>query len=235
MSLLRGLTPARRRGEEILDDASTPADVRDRAMADLIRSNTWFGGTASVLHAVRGLRASLPLDVVFLDVGTGLAEIPDRVRSELIAGGVRTRTIGMDAAESVARVARGRLGIALVGDARRLPLRDASANLVTCSQLLHHFEFNAARAVLAELHRVSHGWIVVADLRRSWLAAAGFWLASILLGFHPVTRHDGVVSVLRGFTVGELEALVRDATGVTPVMRRSMFWRVTATWRARAA
>jgi SAM-dependent methyltransferase len=229
------LTPARRRGAEILDDPSTPADVRVRAMADLIRSNAWFGGSASVLRAVRGLRARLPTDVVVLDVGTGLAEIPDRVRHELLASGVRPRMIGVDAAESIARAARTRLGNALVGDATRLPLRSASADVVMCSQLLHHFERDAACTVLAELHRVSRGWIVVADLRRSWLAAAGFWLASVALGFHPVTRHDGVVSVLRGFTVPELEALVRDATGVTPTMRRGVFWRVSATWQAGAA
>ena len=229
------LTPARRRGEEILDDPATPADVRALSMADLVRSNAWFGGAAPVVHAIRSLRASLPKHVVVLDVGTGLAEIPDRVRSELLASGVRPRMVGVDAAESVARAARARLGNALVGDAMRLPLRHKCADVVTCSQLLHHFEWDAARSVLAELHRVSRGWVVVADLRRSWLAAAGFWFASIALGFHPVTRHDGVVSVLRGFTVQELETLVRDATGVAPTMRRGMFWRVSATWRAGTA
>jgi len=235
LSILGVLTPARRRGEEILDDPSTPIDVRARAMADLVRSNAWFGGVAPVLHAIRRLRQSLPRDLVVLDVGTGLAEIPDQVRTELASSGARPRVVGMDAVESIARAARSRLGTAVVGDALHLPFRSASVDVVMCSQLLHHFETDAARAVLAELHRVSRGWIVVADLRRSWFSVAGFWLSSTLLRFHPVTRHDGVVSILRGFTVGELEALVRDATGGTPVMRRGLFWRVSACWRARAA
>jgi SAM-dependent methyltransferase len=234
LSLLSLLTPVRRRGVEILDDPSTPADVRTKAMADLIRSNMLFGGTGAVLRAVRGISALLPRNPIVLDVGTGLGEIPDRVRSDLSASGSRPIVVGVDESEPVVRAAQSRLGKVLVGDARRLPVKNAAADLVTCSQLLHHFEHDAARAVLAELHRVSRGWIVVADLRRSWLAAAGFWLASTVLGFHPVTRHDGVVSVFRGFTVPELEALVREATGATPVMRRGIFWRVSATWKAGA-
>jgi SAM-dependent methyltransferase len=234
LSILDALTPARRRGEEILDDPSTPTDVRARAMADLVRSNAWFGGVAPVLHAMRRLRDTLPRDAVVLDVGTGLAEIPDQVRSELVASGALPHVVGMDAAESMARAARTRLGAAVVGDALRLPFRSASVDVVMCSQLLHHFETDAARAVLAELHRVSRGWVVVADLRRSWFSVAGFWLSSALLRFHPVTRHDGVVSILRGFTLRELEGLVRDATGVMPLTRPWLFWRVSATWRAGA-
>src|SRR3712207_2435558 len=49
--------------------------------------------------------------------------------------------------------------------------------------------------------------------------------------FHPVSRHDGVVSILRGFTAGELAALVREAVGVTPVVRRRLGWRLAASWR----
>ena len=60
--------------------------------------------------------------------------------------------------------------------------------------------------------------------------AAGFWIASTALRFHPVTRHDGVVSVLRGFTTAELRALVRAATGTVPRLRRALFWRLTAIW-----
>jgi hypothetical protein len=50
------------------------------------------------------------------------------------------------------------------------------------------------------------------------------------LGFHPVTRHDGVVSVLRGFTPPELARHVRAATGRVAAVRRHFGFRVTATW-----
>jgi hypothetical protein len=100
-----------------------------------------------------------------------------------------------------------------------------------CSQTLHHFDDAGAAAVLRELNRVARVRVIVSDLRRSWLAAAGLWIASFPLGFHPVSRHDGVVSIMRGYAGDELLRLVASATGQTPVVRRRIGWRVTATWR----
>jgi hypothetical protein len=45
-----------------------------------------------------------------------------------------------------------------------------------------------------------------------------------------VTRHDGTLSVLRGFTAPELDALVRTAVGRPPAVRRELGWRVVASW-----
>ena len=72
--------------------------------------------------------------------------------------------------------------------------------------------------------------MLVVPLRRSWLAAAGIWLASYPLRFHPVSRHDGVVSVLRGFTRSELHELVHAATRAAPAVRSRVGFRVTAVW-----
>jgi hypothetical protein len=53
---------------------------------------------------------------------------------------------------------------------------------------------------------------------------------SFPLGFHPVSRHDGMVSILRGFTAPELSGLVEDAVGITPAVQHRLGWRVTARW-----
>jgi hypothetical protein len=55
-------------------------------------------------------------------------------------------------------------------------------------------------------------------------------MASWALGFHPVSRHDGVVSVLRGFRCDELGAAVFAATGRRPTLRNRAGFRVTASW-----
>ena len=228
------LTPARRRGVETLDDPHISADVRRSAMNDVVRANALFGGTRSVLQAFREILPMLPASAALLDVGTGLGDIPLAAARAAGARGVTLDPIGVDVAETLLRRARAGLTGAIAGDARRLPVAQGGVDVVTCSQLLHHFVEADALVVLRELHRVSRGWVLVSDLRRSWLAAAGFWLASIALRFHPVARRDGVTSVLRGFTADELEALVLAATGVRPRVRRGIFWRVSATWRARA-
>lgn len=224
------LTPSRRRGIEILDDPATPPDVRERAMRDVVLSNKLFGGTRSVILRFREAVRTLPSEAVLLDVGTGMADIAVAAQGEARRASVALYAIGMDISEQLARIARRRLPSAIVGSALRIPLADRSVDVVTCSQVLHHFGDDGARQLVAELHRVSRDWVVISDLRRSWLAAVGFWLASIVLGFHPVTRADGVTSVLRGFTESELATLVRDVTGVTPRIRLGSFWRLSATW-----
>jgi hypothetical protein len=75
--------------------------------------------------------------------------------------------------------------------------------------------------------------VIVGDLRRSWLAAAGLWASSWVLGFHPVSRHDGVLSVLRGYTPDELRVLVTHATGIPPSITTGFGFRITAMWSPR--
>ena len=224
------LTPARRRGVEILDDPRTPDDVRAESMEDVERSNVLFGGRRAVSRVAGPL---LRDGDVLLDVGTGRGDIPIHLAGEAAHRGARITTIGLDISLTLARVASGRVDSVVMGDARRLPFRDASVDVVTSSQVAHHFFDDDLRQLIAELHRVSRRHVVLADLRRSLVAALAFWIASFLWRFHWATRLDGVTSVLRGFTPNELAAIVRDVTGVTPTVRRGVFWRVTAEWPAR--
>jgi ubiquinone/menaquinone biosynthesis C-methylase UbiE len=224
------LTPARRRGVEILDDPNTDPAIRARSIADVTRSNQWLGGLRAAVIAIREACAGLPRTATLLDVGTGLADIPARVRADC-----PITTIGVDEASSLLAASRGRVDHVACANALALPFRDRSIDIVCCSQLLHHFEFADAERVLREMARVARHAVVVSDLRRSWIAAGGFWLVSFPLAFHRVTRHDGVVSVLRGFTADELSALITRATGVTPIVERRLGFRLTARWSPRAA
>lgn len=203
-------------------------------MRDVARSNALFGGTRAVLRRLADVLEP-GADLSLLDVGTGSGDVPAAARALATARDARLTTIGLDVSEQMARSARRRLDAAVVADAMRLPFADRSADVVTCSQVLHHFVDADARALIAELHRVARRCVIISDLRRSWLAAGLFWLASVGLRFHAVTRHDGVTSVLRGFTVPEVERLIRDATGRTARVQAGMFWRVTATWRVERA
>ena len=225
--------PARQRGVEILDDPATDPALRARSIRDVARSNVLLGGARAVLAELARLLPALGASATLLDVGIGQADIPRKARARARANGVTLRTFGLDEAESLVRAAGDTLDGSLCGDARRLPIGNASVDVVTCSQLLHHFEEDEIVVVLRELDRVARGWVVVSDLRRSWLAAWGFWLVSWPLGFHKVTRHDGFLSVLRGFTVDELARHVLAATGQQPEVRRRLGYRITATWRPR--
>lgn len=227
------LTPPRRHGSEILDGEGLDPQVVRRSMRDVARANALFGGASALLAELEPALGDLPLMATLLDVGTGIADIPARARHRAWERGVQLHTVGVDIAPELAAASADRVDAAVCADALRLPFPDGSFDVVTCSQLLHHFPDTSGTALLRELDRVARVRVVVSDLRRSWTAAAGLWLASFPLLFHPVSRHDGVVSVLRGFTPRELRALVREAVGVDARVCRRLAFRVTTSWAPR--
>lgn len=229
------LTPRRRRGVEILDDPSVDPAIRQRSIADVVRSNRLLGGLRAAAATFDEVLPALPDGATVLDVGTGLADIPERLRATARARACRLITIGVDEAYSLLHADRARLDAAVCANALTLPFRDHSIDVVMCSQVLHHFDDAAAARLLREMNRVARRAVIVSDLRRSWFAAAGFWIVSFPLRFHRVTRHDGVVSVLRGFTAGDVQRLVKRATGAAPTVRRRLGWRLTARWTPGAA
>lgn len=224
------LTPRRRHGREYLDDPVINARVARRSMGDVARSNALFGGAHAVLAELDDLLRVPHADFSVLDVGTGLGDIPARVRAEAARHGPTVSTVGLDTSEALTLAAHDVALPVVRADALRLPVADRAFDVVLCSQLLHHFRGDDGVVLLRELDRVARRRVIVSDIRRSWLAAAGIWLASWPLRFHPVSRHDGVVSVLRGFTIDELGAVVRAAVGVMPRVRRHRGFRVTASW-----
>ena len=227
------LTPPRRRGVELLEEPGIdPALVR-RSLADVARANLLFGGARAVLEEiddVLGHSGSRNRAVTLLDVGTGAGDIPVRARRLAQKRGVTLTTFGLDESETLAAATRDLLAASIRGDALSLPCAAGAVDIVTCSQVLHHFPDEQALQVIRELDRVARMRVIISDLRRSWLAAAGIWAVSFPLGFHPVSRHDGVVSVMRGYTPGELSRLVTAAVRRAPRIRRRLGFRLTATW-----
>lgn len=193
-------------------------------------ANALMGGTRAVMHELEAVVSSLPQRATLLDVGTGMGDIPRRAREIAARHGITLDTIGLEAAEWLAAAGRSSTTAAVVGDGRSLPLADHSVDVVICSQVLHHFFDDEAFALLRELDRVARTRVIVSDLVRSDLAIAGLWLFSFVLGFHPVSRHDGIMSIRRGFRPRELREIVRVATGGEPQIHEYLGFRVTAAW-----
>jgi SAM-dependent methyltransferase len=229
------ITPPRLRGVEYLDVPGVDPRLVRRSLADVALANTLFGGTRAVLLEVEAVLPELSSGATLLDVGSGVGDIAARAREIARRKGIDLSLVTIDMAETLAIASRARTGNAVRGDATALPFADRSVDVVMCSQTLHHFDDAAAKSVLRELDRVARRRVIVSDLRRSWLAAAGLWIASFPLGFHPVSRHDGVVSIMRGYAGDELRRLVTASIGRSPDVRRRMGWRVTATWRPSGA
>ena len=217
-------------GVELLDDPrADPALVR-RALADIARTNRLFGGTHAVIATLeRHFRAAPQRPWTLLDVGTGQGDIPLAAAQAARRHGIDLRLVGVERIPAAARVAREQGLAAVLADGGSLPFAPKSVDVVIASQVLHHFPRDAAARWISAFDRIARRAVVLADLHRSPLAMAGWWLASFPLGLHRVTRHDGVVSLQRGYTRAEFAALC-EAGGVRATVRYRPIARLVADW-----
>lgn len=203
--------------EELLDiGAGTDEDVA-RSLADLRRINRYLGGAAAV---IRALEAELMRDRIncasLLDVGTGSADIPDAILSWCSRRGIRAHIVALDISERNLRVARSKLGVnaaieLIRADALNLPFAPDSFDYVAASLFLHHFREGDCIRLLEEFARVGRRAIIINDLVRNLVPYYFIRLGWPLFARSFLTRHDGPVSVLRGFTSEELAQMARRA------------------------
>jgi ubiquinone/menaquinone biosynthesis C-methylase UbiE len=137
-------------------------------------------------------------DVLDLGCGTGAT------LAAIVAAHPDVRARGIDLSPEMVAVARERLGDGAdlqVADAEHLPLSDASVDLVTCVDSLHHYPDPAT--ALAEMRRVTRpgGGLVLGE----WHVAAPFRL---LMNWLLPRMPEGDVRV---YTAAELTGLASAA------------------------
>jgi ubiquinone/menaquinone biosynthesis C-methylase UbiE len=96
-----------------------------------------------------------------------------------------------------------------------LPFRARTFDVVICSTMLHHLDWQQGIVLLQSMATVARHAVVVNDLVRSWLHYYAARLLLAVMACHPVTRHDGSLSVLRAYSVGEVREMARLA-GLVP-------------------
>jgi ubiquinone/menaquinone biosynthesis C-methylase UbiE len=210
---------ARAAGRELMDEpAQDPAELA-RSLADLRGVNRWLGGTRVVLHHLEALFARHPRPAYrILDVATGSGDIPLQVARWARERGVQVEIVATDNHATTLELARNHTAgepavRTAAADALALPWPDGSFDVALISTALHHFDDDRdCLRVLREMHRVSRIGLVVNDLARSRAALLGArLLAATVWRTHPVTRHDGPLSVRRAFTPAELRGLAARA------------------------
>jgi SAM-dependent methyltransferase len=223
-------------GAELLDDpAADPATVA-ASLRDIARANRWFGGIAAMRRGLARALAGLPpgSSVTLADLGTGLGDLPRAAVRWAARRGVRLAAFGLERSPVAARLAAASGVPCAVACAGATPLRDKSVDIVLVSQVVHHLSDESAVRLFRECDRVARRAVVVADLRRGRLGPVAFWVGARALQFDPVTVADGMTSIRRGYTPGELRRLLEIA-GVRATVERRPGYRLVATWRTGAA
>ena len=224
--------PARRNTPEFLDDPATDIAAIATSGGEIAACNKLFGGTRALLAELQPLWPALRPRATMLDVGCGVGDLPAAAKKNAARFGVDLTVIAIDRRSVLALHAAARVDSAMVADAFALPLRDASVDIVTACQFLHHFSESEIAGLAREMNRVARRRVIISDLRRNWLAAGGLWLVSWPLRFHAITRHDGFVSILKGFEPSELQQTLAHAVSRQVDVTRRVAFRVTASWNA---
>ena len=227
------LTPRRSYEEELLDAGiGTDKDVA-RNLLDLRRINRFLGGTRTVLKALEashlnGNRRDSGLGSVsqtnevtlsnfsLLDVGTGSADIPMAIIAWCKGRGIEPSITALDMSERNLRVARASFRISrevtlLRANALELPFAANSFDYVTASQFLHHFSDEDVVRLMKGFAEVARHTVIIHDLVRNIVPYYFMGSVGAVMMKSFLTRNDAPLSVLRGFTLEELNDLARRA------------------------
>lgn len=211
------LTPKRIYEEEMLDAGEgTDQDVA-RSLSDLRRINRFLGGRKVVLNALSScLDGAREESLSLLDVGTGSADIPMAVAGHCKSRGLQAFIAAVDISERNLRISRAHLGVSpevhlVQANSLELPFAERSFDFVTASLFLHHFRDDDVVSLLADFGRIARRAVIVNDLIRNLVPYYFTRITGPILAASFLTRNDAPVSVLRGFTLDEMNDLARRA------------------------
>lgn len=227
-------TPERRDAPELMDAPGLPdAEVED-AYRILRRVNKQLGNLGALRVEFRRFLAEVGPDAAplsILDVGSGSGDLPLDLKGR--APGRLAGVLALDRDPTAVLASRRRGLLAIRGDALRLPFEGRSIDLVTAIKFAHHFHGPSLPLLIAEMARVARRRVVVLDIRRHLVAYWGFRAWSLAFTRNRLVRHDGPLSVLRGFTADELIAASAPIPGYSWEIRPYLGFQLALVGRRR--
>ncbi|MCZ8520491.1 MULTISPECIES: methyltransferase domain-containing protein [Paenibacillus] len=197
---------------ELMDDFTGGGAELREALRHLRRLNRVFRAAAPVLYGVRQLweAAGRPEKLTVLDAGAGSGDVNLKLLRWAETAGTELRIILADVTEEACAEASVLYRDEPRVEVRRcdvLSLGEGCADIVTGSQFLHHFDRKELPEVVrGMLHGARYG-VVINDIHRHWIPWAAVWAASRLLSRNRYIRHDGPLSVTKGFRAEDWEYL----------------------------
>lgn len=146
--------------------------------------------------------------LTLLDVGAGDGSLGDTLEGWATARGWSWTVTSLDANPHC--LVLGRRPVVL-GSALALPFADRSFDVVMATTMTHHLSDEQTVIHFREAGRVARRLVVIVDLHRNPLFAAAVWALLALWRAPRHFREDGVLSVRRGWRVGEWRCLAAKA------------------------
>lgn len=196
-----------------------PREDAECSLRDLERLNRRWGGYSSLQRLLSNRRRRTPCSV--LDVGAASGDMGRQI-VRLWPG---TTVTSLD---YVVHHLDGAPQPRVAGDAFALPFAPRSFDFAFSSLFLHHFTNEQVVRLLAAFGRVARCAVLIVDLERRLIPYHFIPVTQRVLGWDPITAHDGPISVAAGFRKAELYDLAVAAGLRNPEVRTHGFaYRVT--------
>jgi ubiquinone/menaquinone biosynthesis C-methylase UbiE len=222
---------------ERIDTGDYTPEEYARFLCEIAFINRYFGDARALRKTLLGgIEASGLREFSVLDVGCGSGELLRIIAEFADKAGLKASLTGVDSnpiSSSTTRFASGKFSeIASVqGDAFHLPFADAAFDYAISSLFFHHLTDEEIPSVLKEMSRVARRGIVVIDLHRDPVAFVGYKVLCFVFRISPLVRHDGSLSIRKGFRMAELEKLGRAGSLNGCVAEQISPGRVVLNWR----
>ncbi len=202
---------------EYIDTGNYTAEEYENCISELQFVNRWMGDAHSLkVTLLREIEAQRLKSFSVLDVGAGSGELLRVAASWARQTKRQLRAVGLELNESMAESIEEESTrfdeiSSVRGDALKLPFGDAQFDYVICSLFTHHFVDEQVVRILQEMSRVAKRRIFVIDLHRHPVAYLLYTTLGKLVLHNRLIRHDGALSILRGFKGDELLELAQRA------------------------
>jgi SAM-dependent methyltransferase len=222
----------RRTQPELLDQGlGTLADVRAN-LNEMWRLNCYTGGVSALLSHLLPRLKHANGHIRIADLGTGSARLLLYLARWSRQHDMLLESYGLDVSARNLRIARenanDQAGIYLLqADGLALPFAPNSVDYVVSTLLLHHLEPDALITLLRHTFERARCGIIMSDITRAALSQIGFRLIQPVIAPHPMTLHDGIVSIQRAYTPDELRDLAQQAGLGQVRIYRHPLWRMT--------
>ncbi|GFN33961.1 methyltransferase domain-containing protein [Paenibacillus xylaniclasticus] len=216
---------------ELMDDyASSGGEALREAHRHLRRLNLLFAASGPIVFGVERLwrKAGCPDRLSVLDIGCGQGDVNGALLRWAERRGVVLQLTLADITEEACAEARALYQEEPRVKVERLDLfelPDHYADITVASQVLHHFEEDQAVQALNAMARSARMGCVVGDIHRHPAAWAAVWLAARMVSRNRYIRHDGPLSVAKGFRASDWRCFRNRLQAVDPAYHLEFVWR----------
>ncbi|MBC6998370.1 methyltransferase domain-containing protein [Cytophaga sp. FL35] len=208
--------PTRYQGLELMDAPDVPKKELEATFSDINLVNRLLGGFKSTLQVLDTIfKRNKKESYTILDVGCGDGEMLRHVVKWARDSGIQLKCYGVDLNPISLDIAREKSRsypeiTYLNLNVNDWDIKNMPVDIVLCTLTLHHIEDELHKHFLNKLQELSRIAIIINDLERSRFAYVLFgWFSTIFMKT-KMAKHDGKVSIRRGFVKKDLLKLAES-------------------------